>query len=685
MENGDLRLIPPAADTKAAERARAAVFDGSPPQLTEDLLAAVLENCEDAIIGIDLQGRVFLWNQGACRMFGYEARECVGRSIVFISPPERRYEVFETLCGIAAGEGLRRRETVRMRKNGERFPVAITHSPIFDAQGRLLGISGAMRDISGEKAAEQALLLTHERLLESQRLGGVGAWEWDLRAQSVWWSDESYRIFGLSPHAFLPTPEGVLSRVVPDDRPALKHALSRSFSGDAPFEEEYRIWRDDGSIRHVRSLARLDKDAHGAPLRLIGHIQDVTERKRSERTLRRSEERLEESQKIAHVGAWEWDLRENRIWWSKELYRLFEQDPDAYTPTYPGLLDRIHPGDRNRVRKAFEEVFLFKRPCDIEARIVLPSGSERTVRALSKVEVDRSGALTRFIGTAQDITESRKLSDALEELNEQLEQRVAQQTAALRQANDELQRALDELRDEERLRETFISALTHDLRTPLIGQQRALEFLQNAPGDALASSDEISRLITSMQMSNRDLLAMVNRLLEAYQFEAGVVELSLAPTSLPLLIQQCFDELFSMASAKSIRLSHALPADGFEISGDWALLKRVCVNLLGNALRHTPQGGHILVRGEQTPESVRLYFCDDGPGVAEQARTQLFEKFFTRQQAHKKIGSGLGLYICKMIVSLHGGEIALNEKAACGAEFVVTLPRNGPTQGGNRP
>lgn len=61
------------------------------------------------------------------------------------------------------------------------------------------------------------------------------------------------------------------------------------------------------------------------------------------------------------------------------------------------------------------------------------------------------------------------------------------------------------------------------------------------------------------------------------------------------------------------------------------------------------------MRGEQTPESVRLYFCDDGPGVAEQARTQLFEKFFTRQQAHKKIGSGLGLYICKMIVSLHGG------------------------------
>lgn len=543
-----------------------------------------------------------------------------------------------------------------------------------------------MRDITQEKLAEHALLFTQERLLESQRLGQVGAWEWDVRTQSVWWSDQTYRVFGLEKsQAVIPSPELVLACVVPEDRLMVKRALSAAISGKEPYAVDYRLRRQDGAIRHVRSMARLDYDASGTACRLIGHIQDITERKQAEITLRRSEERLAESQKIAHVGAWEWDLQENRIWWSDELYRLFEQNPAVYTPSYPGLLDRIHPDDRLRVRKAFEDVFRLKRPCDIEARIVLPSGGQRTMRALSKVELDAQGNLTRFIGTAQDISESRQLADALVELNEQLEQRVAAQTATIMAANNDLQRALDELRDEERLRETFISALTHDLRTPLIGQQRALEFLEHAHADpANASADELTRLVQSMQMSNRDLLTLVNRLLEVYQFESGHVELLLAPVSLPRLIQQCFDELFSIAVDKGITLTCPASACG-ELRGDRALLKQVLMNLLGNALAWVPSGGWVTVSTEQTADTVTLSVCDNGPGVSAQAQEHLFEKFFIHEQTRKKIGSGLGLYICKMIVSLHDGTIAYDPQRATGATFVVTLPREGPVSGGGQP
>ena len=266
-------------------------------------------------------------------------------------------------------------------------------------------------------------------LEEAQRVAHVGHWEWDLATDVIVWSDETYRIFGLSPQERPMDLATVRSMVHPDDREPLYRGVDQDLvAGERP-SGEFRIVRPSGEVRTVSSLTSerwsslpgdTKRDASGRPYKLFGTIQDITDRKRTEeafqeisRKLQESNARLEEAQRIANVGYYSWNLIENRVTWSDEVYRIYGLDPRQGAIDLAKVGEMIHPEDRELVFAAAEKALQSGIPADIEHRLVRPDGEIRTIHSVGTVKRDASGRAYEMFGTAQDITDRKRSEEAL--------------------------------------------------------------------------------------------------------------------------------------------------------------------------------------------------------------------------------------------------------------------------------
>lgn len=278
---------------------------------------------------------------------------------------------------------------------------------------------------------------------------------------------------------------------------------------------------------------------------------------------------------------------------------------------------------------------------------------------------EETGKPLQYIAIRKDITYLKRIEGELRMLNEELEKRVEERTK-------ELGDTIVRLQETERMRETFVSALTHDLRTPLVAERRALDLLESQKHNL---PEKLVPLAERLIRNNDDLLEMVNKLLETYQYESGRVRLLIDSLSLQTLISNCMDKLLPLAQAKHIELVNNIPEAFPAIEADTHQLQRVCINLIGNAVENVQNGGKIELNAQDQGESVLLTVSDNGPGIPPDVLPHLFDRYFLVQQNKKKIGSGLGLSICKLIVDLHSGTIRAESEAGQGTRFFIMLPK----------
>jgi PAS domain S-box-containing protein len=266
------------------------------------------------------------------------------------------------------------------------------------------------REISERRQVEEKLKQSESQLAEAQHLAQVGSWSLDLRSNTVTWSDELYRIFGVRPLEFDHRYEAVIGTTHPEDRDWLSSVLENSLKTHEPFSAYYRITLPTGELRVLHTQGAVVTDEHGNASRLHGAAQDVTERMQAEEALKESQRRLEEAQRIAHVGHWERDLRTGVITWSDEIYRILGLERQVSPPNVWEHL--IHPEDRERILLAIEEAQRSIVRYDVEYRIIRPDGEVRFLHSRGDIIRDEHGELCRAFGVSQDITE-RKQAEAL--------------------------------------------------------------------------------------------------------------------------------------------------------------------------------------------------------------------------------------------------------------------------------
>jgi PAS domain S-box-containing protein len=253
----------------------------------------------------------------------------------------------------------------------------------------------------------------YRKLEESQRITHVGYWERDFVTSRITWSDETYRIFGLQPQEHPMDLAALRQKIHPEDWELVSRALNEALAGGPRYDVEYRLMRPTGELRIVHSEGDVKRDASGPPYQMFGIVQDITDRKRAEEALKRSEFYLREGERLAHMGSWAFNPSGFFDYWSQELFQIYGLDPQKGAPTLEQYLATFHPQDRESMAETIKTMRADRCGCDVKNRIVRSDGELRYIRSVG-IPVVEGEVLKGFLGTAMDITEQELLTQELE-------------------------------------------------------------------------------------------------------------------------------------------------------------------------------------------------------------------------------------------------------------------------------
>jgi len=367
---------------------------------SEQRFRDLIHSQADAVLVVDSLGAIRFANRAAATLFGVDAERLLAAPFGFPIEGQDPVEIDVVRAGMVAALEMHVAPT---RWDGETAWIA------------------SLRDISERKRVEA-------NLAAAQRMAHLGSWEFDIRSGQRFWSDETFRIFGLAPRRTAVSNTEFIECVHPEDREQVEALRALALRGDAEFEIEHRIVRPDGEVRWVHGHGELTRDALGQPLALTGTMLDVTDRRHAEATrqellaesmlrqreLEQANERLTRSQallrmasQITRIGAWSVELPGLALTCSDEVREILGV-PDGVTSTVDEALEFWAPEHRPRIRAAFDACAREGTPYDLELEIISGRGRRLWTRAIGEAVRDSAGAVVRVQGAFQDITAQRE-------------------------------------------------------------------------------------------------------------------------------------------------------------------------------------------------------------------------------------------------------------------------------------
>lgn len=228
------------------------------------------------------------------------------------------------------------------------------------------------------------------------------------------------------------------------------------------------------------------------------------------------------------------------------------------------------------------------------------------------------------------------------------------------------------LKEKEELRSGFIRNLTHDLRTPLVAQERALSLISNKFKELnLKEEMELSK---SLEKNTSHLLRMVNLILESYQFNLKKEDLNFETTDLAQLINDSFIKIKPLADEKNIALLNTISEGKIHITTDKTCIERIIINLAANSIDNLKKNGEIKISAYQNDNECKVFVKDNGNGISNEDMEHIFDRYYSSKSYNRKLGSGLGLDVCKKLTELLGGRIEIESEIDKYTKFTLTLP-----------
>src|SRR5216684_2425685 len=614
-------------------------------EAAEALLRRVFETSQDLILVTDRQGTFIRVSPSAMPLLGYDPDEMVGRSGAEFLYSED-LDSTRNEMRMARRTGMMRSFECRyVHKQGHL--VTLWWKGVWSASGQQHFFIG--RDITDRKESERRLRESEERLKRAQRLGQMGSNLSDVRTGAVEWSDETYRIYGVSRDTFVPSGPNILRMIHPDDRGRAKASIDQRRQGIAPAPFEYRLIRPDGTVRHIYGESEIIKDEDGNPRYVAGVIHDITRLKAAEEALRESEEQLKRAQRLAQMGSDVRNLRTDEAEWSDESYRIFGVSRESFVPSTENFLRMVHPDDRATVLETREEIQQGICPASFEYRIIRPDGTMRQVYRENELIRDEAGTPLYLAGTIHDVTERRNTEHQLRQAQKM--EAIGNLTGGM--AHDfnnllgiivgNLDLARERVGSDDELREIVGEALEAALRGADL-TRRLLAFARRQP-------------LRPVRIDVNELVSDTMRLMRRLLGEAIEISLELAETIWPVTV-------------------------------DPAQLEASLANLATNARDAMPKGGRLIITTANRRldadyaaahadvaegDFVMIEVSDTGTGMSAEIISQVFEPFFTTKETGK--GTGLGLSMVFGFLRQSGGHVNVYSEPDVGTTFRLYLPR----------
>jgi len=590
-------------------------------------------------------GAVFLYNEDLrCVLTGGEALEEVGMNAEEIEgaipreryPPEIADPLEDRLQAALSGE----QSVMEQSYQGRHFRIETL--PIQEGE-TCMAVSV---DITERKKAQQALKRSQERLTMALEGGEIGTWDWDLETGEVIFNRQWAEMLGYTRQELdfhFSTWEAL---VHPEDLPRAMTMLDKYIQGDRDtYNPEIRMQTKSGDWKWIQTIGKvIDRDESGEMTRAAGIHLDIDERKKAERELRRSEQRFRKIFENAAIGIAivndeGWPLRANpalqsMLGYSEEELRALH------------FSEVTHPDDIEKDLGLFEEL----------------NEEERDEYQIDKRYVRKDGEVFwgRLIVSRLDLDDGTKHVSLVENISEQ-----KQHERAIRQAKDEAEEAA-------RLKSIMLANMSHEVRTPLTSMI-GLSGLLTKQLEGRAA--KLARLI---QKSGKRLEETMESALQLSQLEAGSYTPAHTTLSLPSLARRIVDEFELDAKDSGVSLQVETPGKPTEAYVDEMAVRRVISNLVDNAIKFTPENGHVTIRTyAKDSNMVTVEVEDTGVGISEEALPRIFQAFQQESEGltREYEGVGLGLSIVRKLVEALGGRIEVDTEKGRGTCMSVHLPR----------
>ncbi|MDP3508934.1 MAG: ATP-binding protein [Candidatus Melainabacteria bacterium] len=406
---------------------------------------------------------------------------------------------------------------------------------------------------------------------------------------------------------------------------------------------------DDTAVQAIKFGAQdyLQKCSLAEDL-LTRTIRYAVERSQSQAQIRKNLENLGASEaylnlalKASHTGVWCWEIATDTVTLDELSYQLFGLN-DSFV-RLQDVLNCVHVEDRLFIQHAIEDAIYNKQDYDVNFRVSLPQGQERTLASSGRGIYDEDGSAIRMAGIFRDISKQ-----------------------ILQQQNSQRLQILEHHED-------FIATLTHDLKNPLIGADRLLGLFFDG---ALGSFEENQlQALKLLQESNRDMLELINNLLEVYRYDAGATPLNVCKVDVRELISSSLNSISFFASLSKVTLCGSFEEGEHTIVADPVALQRVILNLLSNAIKFSIEGSKVLISAGRKSDLYCFEVRDSGAGINKEDLLKIFQRYAQGKPGRTILsGTGLGLYLCRRLVEAHGGEITCTSLDGKGSTFFVSLP-----------
>lgn len=660
----------------------------------------------EALLLVTETGEILASNAVADRLFGLEFRALEGRSLFDVVADDRD-KVVEYLAMVsrssspAAGSMTPRGMPsgctcmgglVQRPADGRPPILALRLVPRATATNRFRILDDQVDRLTEEVRQRRIAQKTANRLLEelrrnrylleeSQRIARLGSWEWDVAGDLLTWSDELYRIYGLTPE----TPvdfDRFAAMVHPADFGRVLQTIEASLESGESFAYDHRIIRADGAVRILHGRGRAIRGDDGSVVKMLGSGQDITDRKREEEGVRMLaeagrilgssldyEETLGSVAELAVGYFADWttiDVDEGTA-----IHRVAAADPEAgkghlakelMERWAPSRSDTFGVGEALRsgspvLVPVVDDRLIDQHTQDPEHADVLRAlGMASMIVAPMTARGRALGVITFVLGDSLQTYNEHDLSLAVELASRAA---IAVDNARLFRAAQSAARTRDEL----------LAIVSHDLRNPLGAIISGLAMIR----EFSLPPEKQTAVLSAIERAAQRMDRLTSDLLDSARVDAGLFEVRVECQSVYELVEQSVAVHNLRAENAGLTLETSLPPGLPEIMADGPRILQALENLVANAIRHTPRGGTVAIEARAEAGSVTISVSDTGVGVPESHHATVFERY--RQGPDEQRGaSGLGLPIAKGIVEAHGGRIWLESEAGKGARFSFSIP-----------
>jgi PAS domain S-box-containing protein len=622
-------------------------------QMTYEELNRILNNIDEAFFSVNPLTYQYIFISPACeKIYGYSRDEFEAYPMLWkeVIHPDDLHIVSRNDELLARGEKLDLRYRIIHKNKRIRWVNVKVVRTLVD--GVLVRRDAVVNDITDQIEAQQQLELTSRELSNLFNTIDDVMYSVDMVSyQVIQMSPSCEKVYGYKPMDFFEDNE-LWNRVMhPDDRYLLEDHFARINSG-RQVKNQHRIIHRDGSIRWVENSVIPSVDATGRVIRLDGVSRDITDRKMIEQDLERTNRELNTLFNSIDEVIYSVDVMAGRvIQMSPACEKVYGYKPEDFYADIELWNKMTHPLDREQVAGHFAMLMAGEQVID-QCRVINRNNELRWVEYNMIPTIDAQGMLIRIDGVTKDITERKNTEQNIRALNESLEQKVKERTAALEASNKEL--------------EAFGYSVSHDLRAPLRIIRGYSNLLSSEYGTQL--NDEAREYITSIMTNADHMSQLIDDLLNLSKL--GRSALIKSPVNMNDLVTTVITELEEMTLSQPEIIIHELPCTNCDPN----LIKQVWVNLVSNALKYSRKTDHPKIEiGSHQNGSLIYYIKDNGAGFDMKHAGKLFEVFQRLHLASDFEGTGVGLALTQRIISRHGGRIWADAKINEGATFYFTL------------